>query len=654
MDTKTGARTPAAEALGAIDPAAFAAARAGRPGWTPFPRAHERGAWDRIDPATAAEVLGAAREAAASPWPVLTAGGWLAFARGGDRRAYEDGYFTRRRRLTALALALALEPGGPWLDPLVDGAWSVLEESSWCVPAHDNSTHHPAAQREARALPDPTDPTLDLFAAETAATLSWLAALHRERAQDDPALADLFQRVSREVDERVLVPFEEHAREHHWFGIPSNWNPWIVSNVLATALVEDLGPRRWERITRTAHASLLAYRDGVPEDGGCAEGVMYWWQSAGRYFEALELLTAFDASAREVTAADPLLARLARYPLVVHLGGPWSANVGDGGARAPRADSGTVKDQNPAGLLHRFARYVGDDDVARHARSLRGDGPLLVLPVPLTRALGVLADGTWAGAREAGGAFPRTQYLDRLQLLATRERGGTAEGLALVVKGGHNGEPHNHNDVGSFIVASDGVPVVVDAGTGTYTRDSFGPRRYEAWFTRSVFHSTPTPDGREQPCGAGSAASDVELLEAAGRTALSMELAGAYPPGDLRSWRRTAALDRTAHAVVVQDTWSSSRPLRPSLHLLLAGVEGVEGVDGARVLARAPEGEDATPLTITFHDAGADAEVVVDLETVELDDPQLRAVWGGSLVRLTARPAGPRATGAVVTTIRRG
>ena len=46
-------------------------------------------------------------------------------------------------------------------------------------------------------------------------------------------------------------------------------------------------------------------------------------------------------------------------------------------------------------------------------------------------------------------------------------------GMILVAKGGHNGESHNHNDVGSFMLYVDGEPVILDAGNMTYTAKTF-------------------------------------------------------------------------------------------------------------------------------------------------------------------------------------
>ena len=74
---------------------------------------------------------------------------------------------------------------------------------------------------------------------------------------------------------------------------------------------------------------------------------------------------------------------------------------------------------------------------------------------------------------------PKTfEYLPGIQIVAMREQPRSDKGLYVAIKGGHNGESHNNNDVGNFIVYSDGMPVVIDAGVDTYTEKTFSPLRY--------------------------------------------------------------------------------------------------------------------------------------------------------------------------------
>jgi len=71
----------------------------------------------------------------------------------------------------------------------------------------------------------------------------------------------------------------------------------------------------------------------------------------------------------------------------------------------------------------------------------------------------------------------------------------------LVAKAGHNAEPHNHNDVGSFVVHAGDVTYLCDPGSGLYQKSYFDSRRYECVFAGSQGHSVPLIDGRRQPAG---------------------------------------------------------------------------------------------------------------------------------------------------------
>ncbi|MBT2411523.1 heparinase II/III family protein [Streptomyces sp. ISL-12] len=592
--------------------------------FSPYPPATDRARWSRLRPASVRAVLDAAGPAVTDPWPVLLASQWRTFRRTGDRTAYERGHFERRRRVVALALALAVTGEERYGDALVDGVWLLCEESSWCVPAHDTSATEPG-----RSLPRGDVPVLDLFAAETAALLAWTAHLHGAYLAD--RTPELAARLRELVTERLTDPYLERATRSHWYALPSNWNPWITSNVIAAVLLTDDTTERRVRALRLAVRSLDAYFDGVPRDGGCDEGIMYWWQSAARAFEALDLLALLVPRCEDAVFGDPLLGRMARYPLAVNLDAEWSANFGDGGARLPPRGAEVVKERNPASLLYRFGLRVGDEEVRRHARALRGSAPPLELPTTLQRALAALFDDDWATAGPAPFPAPRHQWLPDLQLLSVQG----PDGLRLVARGGHNDDPHNHCDVGSYVLARGGTPVVVDAGTGTYTKDSFGPRRYEAWFTRSSFHNVPQIDGVEQGAGPGFRARDVRVTRTADASVLSMELSAAYPGERVRRLERRFTVPADGGPVVVEDAWSCARrPEDVRTHLMLAGPPE-RREDGSLLLSG--------PCPVILRVDPRRVETAV--EEIRLDDRQLRAVWGERIFRLALVVRAPGAEG---------
>lgn len=579
------------------------------------PDVRDRAVWDAVDRIA---VLEEARNSTGRPLPIPTATAWARTFRDGVRTDYEDAARELRDRVTSLVLGAVLTgevaPAAdhgvlPFLDGAIDGLSALAEMTTWCWAPHDRHT----AER-GDVLPDPDDPFLDLGAAEVASLFAW--ADHVLGPHLDVRAPGLRRRLRREVDLRVLTPFER-VRDWHWLGSNGdahNWNPWIHSAVLAAALLLVTDDERRLRLVRLVVEGLDHYVAVLPGDGGVDEGVAYWWHGACRLLEALDLL----AETTGLDARDlPVLAPLIRFPHRMHLGGDAYVNAGDAPARLPRAQ--------PWHVLHRWGERLGDADVRAHALSrARASGRLVWPESGLGRALAGLADERWrlaVAAEPASTWFAREEWLPRVQVLVARETAGTSAGLTLAAKAGHNGERHNHLDVGSFWIAVDGVPVVADAGQPTYTAASFGPDRYRAWPLRSEWHNVPEPGAPQQP-GETHGARDVHADLTAVSTGLSADLAGAYPDGLLRRWIRTVRLVRAAEGacVLVDDDGPGAR-----LRHVLAG--DVELGDGEAIVSRGG----SRILRLSWDPLVA----VPELEWRELDDPLLRAAWGERLARLT-------------------
>ncbi len=147
--------------------------------WRPYPAAQDRGAWDAVHQATRDHLPGRPARLLAAPWPVLTASGYARFFSDGDRQVYERPYFARRDRLAAAVLTAALAgPSASRVNDILNGVWLLCEETSWRLPAH-----HLFARRSGQPLPDPAEPLVDLFAAETAALLACTDLLAGEHPQ---------------------------------------------------------------------------------------------------------------------------------------------------------------------------------------------------------------------------------------------------------------------------------------------------------------------------------------------------------------------------------------------------------------------------------------------------------------------------------------
>ncbi|GAA1980313.1 heparinase II/III domain-containing protein [Microbacterium pumilum] len=590
----------------------------------PLPPASDRSVWDlgtgRADSVTMADLLRRATADLGTPWPLPLASAAARVHTDGDRVEWESAAFNRQYRLNRAVVAAAATDEKRWIDEVADGVVLLCEQSSWCWPAHDDTR-----RRHGAVLATVTDPYLDLGAGDVAGELAWID--HLLGAALDTHYPGLRGRIRHEARTRVLEPFVRR-RDWHWIGLDGdvhNWNPWIHGNVLVAALRlldgPDDGAERL-RVISLAIEGIDRYVASLPADGAIDEGYSYWWNGACRALEALDILTHATDGALDPVGEIPALRETVAFPHRMHLGGDWYVNVADGQARPP-------VDQ-PWHALHRAARRAGDQDAEAHAAAhRRPDVPGTTEHAGLGRLLQGITDEAWLAAENSPSPLPRDVWLPSVQVIIARERGGSASGVTVAAKGGHNGEHHNHNDVGSFVVASDGVPVIVDAGRPTYTAATFGPDRYLIWTMQSSWHNVPELRESAQGAGAAFRATDVTASVADDASGLSLDLAAAYPDVGVRSWRRSVTLHRDSECarVVIDDSWGyepDDTERTTTVRLLVAGaVESLQ--DGLRVT---PLG-DARPVRVAW-DSGIRAATVVR----DLDDPMLSDVWGPTLTRI--------------------
>ena len=123
-----------------------------------------------------------------------------------------------------------------------------------------------------------------------------------------------------------------------------------------------------------------------------------------------------------------------------------------------------------------------------------------------------------------------SDWIDRdVGLVVVRRTDQTGRCWELAVKGGHNGEPHNHNDCGSFLLNLDGERLAIELGAPEYTADTFGPKRYSLLATRSSGHSVPIVNGFEQAAGLEFDAKLMAVEAGSSEVRLQLDLTRAYP-----------------------------------------------------------------------------------------------------------------------------
>lgn len=131
-----------------------------------------------------------------------------------------------------------------------------------------------------------------------------------------------------------------------------------------------------------------------------------------------------------------------------------------------------------------------------------------------------------------------------------------ASGGGMAAKGGNNGEPHNHNDVGSFFYLVGDEMLLTDLGAGEYTKEYFHEGRYRILCNNSFGHSVPVIDGEGQKEGGEYSCS---RFEADGRGETIISFAGAYGNDKVKELTRTLRYDCAMETLYVEDCLTAAK-----------------------------------------------------------------------------------------------
>ena len=613
--------------------------------WRPFPPASDRKAWEALlkhplNRERKAHLVSHAQALCGRPWPDLPATLFLDIMRTGSRANYETPYFARRQHLGVLVLAECFEHNGRFIDEIANGLWAIAQEPTWVLPAHTRPVTKPADPDQPDVLPHPEAFTVDLFAAETAMVLA--ETLYLLRADLEQFSSALVAYVQDRVLKQVIEPIETRDDFGGWWKSHANWNTWCSSNVFGAAMFVVADPARLARFTHRVMGFVDTFLEGQPADGGCTEGPGYWGVAAGALLVFLELLHSRTQGAVDIYS-EPLVAELGRYISRVHLDGRWMANFADcpAGTGIRRA------------VVYQYGKRIEDEGMREMTllamRGWSADGevsPLLQQGMCGGDINHMLREIFWIPADATPTALLKQEHvwLPDIQVMVARESETPRQGLVVAAKAGHNGEKHNHNDVGQFILLHSGRPVIVDVGVERYTRATFRSGRYKMWCIRGAGHNAPVVSGREQPYGREFAASNVTCTSSEAESRLGMNLEKAYEDDSgLVELRRDIRLQRGANArLSVTDTYRlAEAPGSIVLNLYSpctcrVGPAGTIELDGADLVLQ------------------IDPEVVaVEIKTRPVTDERMLAAWGPQLTHLVLSHTAKEMSGTYGLTFRR-
>lgn len=471
--------------------------------------------------------------------PVLRYSNYKIFYGSGSRKEHEVPYFLKRTRLNTCAMLCLIYPERTeYLERLQDVIWSICDEYCWALPAHVRDTAH-------------NDNTfLDLFASETGFALSEIDYLLGERF--DPLVR---ARIETELNRRVIDSFLN--RHFDFETMRSNWAAVCAGSVGITFMYRR--PELFESIKPRIDAAMECFLSSYKADGVCREGLGYWIYGFGFFTYYADLLRQFSDGKYDYFSQERIRT-IAAFQQKMFLQNDITVSFADG----------AITGSHMIGLSHFLKAEYPNDVVVPPAkyRSTRvgGEGDDAARWCHVIRSFTYLnpSYNTEKEPESAQYYMPESAWYIK-----------KTPRYAFAAKAGDNDEPHNHNDIGSFIFVTDGEQSLCDLGAGEYTRQYFRPEtRYSIFCNSSLGHNVPIINGAPQKAGAEYSGSMVVI-----DGVVTIEFAGAYDVDSLTGLQRT--LTPMEDKVLLKDCFTSTAPLTEIRERFVSKAEPV--VDGDTV-----------------------------------------------------------------------
>lgn len=381
---------------------------------------------------------------------------WMDFVKTGNRKPFEDLYFLRRKQMSVYGILCMLYPEKEeYIIKLEDILCEILDEHCWSLPAHLpadrlNSTTH-----------------IDLFAAETGLYMAEMKYILNDRL--NPLITE---RITQELDRRIVQSFKNNIYVFEEF--KSNWAAVCGGAVGMVLLYEN--PDVYMEVKPRIEKCMTNYLESIGEDGSVSEGLGYWGYGFGFYCLYNDMLKRYTFDRIDYFENEKVK-KLANFFSEVCMSNSTVYSYSDSSQNLSYNIS-TIHYLNRRFKIDIPSIKCGSLDVWKFSWVVRAF--LYYNPEAATE-----------------GIKNRETYYEDLQCYIKRK-----DKYAFAIKGGHNKEEHNHNDVGSFVIVADDKQVLCDLGAPIYTAHTLSEKAYDDVLEKASFgHNVPIINGKGQGYG---------------------------------------------------------------------------------------------------------------------------------------------------------
>lgn len=588
--------------------------------WVNLPAYTDRAGWDALLGDNKDFYIKRGEKALSHDWPRVKATDYLEYERSGNRVIMENPLNANNNAVADLLLAELAEGKGRFVDQLINGVYAAAEMTSWALSAHI------PAIKPGRSIQPYDKPVIDLVAGDMGNLYSWV--YYFMKPEFDKINPEISRRLRHELETRVLNPYMDYDR-WWWDGgryyngrMLNNWTPWCLSNVLMTAMLMEENQDRYADIVYNTILGVDKFLNYVHGDGACEEGPSYWGHAAGKTLDYVDMLSLATAGKLNISD-EKLIKDMGEYIARSYVGDGWVVNFADASARGG----------GDPYLVYRYGKAVDSDLLKDFAAMQFTDKKAPVNGRDIYRTFAAL--NIAPELQEYEGKFTRPAYTWYPETEFCYI--STPQGIFFATKGGFNDESHNHNDTGTFSLWADNYPIIIDAGVGTYTRQTFSSERYNIWTMQSGWHNLPVINGYEQPHGRNFKASDMK----ANKNSVELNIADAYPEeAGINNWTRSYSVK--GREVKVTDRFDLEEVKTSNVVNFLSW--GDIDISKPGTVDINANGHKAT---LKYNPSQFDVKVTDQ----ELPDTRLSNVWGSKISRISLTDKKPAKKGSYSYTI---
>ena len=502
--------------------------------------------------------------------PQLTEELFSLYEKTGNRLIYENDYFERRRFLVIFGLLSSWYQRREDIAKLEEVIREICQEQTWALPAHVNR-QQPGWER-----------TVDLFSSETGQTLANILHLAKGLVSDK-----LAQEVKELIIYRCLDSFMEVPRGGwRWEPFKNNWVSVCAGCLGSMALfLLDDQPEKQKAIIDRVCDTMPDYLEGMHDDGTCPEGMSYFTYGMTFYVGFARQLYEHSNGAIDLMDSEKVR-NIARFQHKCYLPGGNTVSFSDGERR----------DRYRLGLTCYMARTIEGVEIPDISAAMEFETDHCY------RFMGNWQDDAWVQEYLDTYEESEEQKEEWFTLLPDAQWAVWKNGsIGIAVKGGHNDEAHNHNDVGSFLMTADGEVFLADLGCGEYTKEYFAPAtRYTILCNRSEGHNVPLINGKEQMVGKEYA---TEYFKSENPGCVQLSFSGAYQIGAEWKLIRDVQSGEGSYELMIQDQVTGDGFSKVEEMLI---TQKEPAVEGNRIILKGEKG----CVTVNVCDEDVDIQVV--------------------------------------------